>query len=66
MEIVQCTQANLRKYTPEKLSRESQNVQDSFRAEGIKLIQCLTILKQYAGDCDEVYTKERVFPPHGR
>ncbi|XP_065887407.1 ubiquitin carboxyl-terminal hydrolase 9X-like isoform X3 [Dysidea avara] len=66
MEILRHTQANLHKYTPEKLSQEPQKVQDSFWAEATKLILCLTLLKEYADECDRVYAEERAFPPHGR
>ena len=66
MEILRRTQANLRKYTPEELAQEPQETQDSFRAEATKLIRCLTVLKEYAGECDEDYAEERAFPPHGR
>lgn len=66
MEILRRTQANLRKYTPEELAQEPQEVQDSFRAEATKIIRCLTVLKEYAGECDEEYAEERAFPAHGR
>ena len=66
MENLRRTQTNLRKYTPKELSQEPQEVQDSFRAEATKLIRCLTVLKEYAGECDEDYAEERAFPPHGR
>jgi len=66
MEILKRTQANLLKFTPEELAHEPQETQDSFRAEATKLIRCLTVLKEYAGECDEDYAEERAFPPHGR
>jgi len=66
MEILKHAQANACKYTPKELSQKPQEVQDNFRTETTKLIRCLTILKECAGSCDEVYSNERAFPPHGR
>ena len=42
------------------------NVNICFRAEATKIICCLTVLKDYAGECDEEYAEERAFPAHER
>ena len=39
---------------------------DEIRHEAIKIVRCLTVLKEYVAECDDDHVEERVILPHGR
>ena len=39
---------------------------DRIRHEAIKIVRCLTVLKEYIAECDDDHVEERAILPHGR
>lgn len=36
------------------------------REAALRIVRCLTVLKEYIAECDEDYGEERLVLPHGR
>ena len=39
---------------------------DQLLEEAKKTVRCLTVLKEYVGECDDDHAEERAILPHGR
>lgn len=64
MQQLQIIYESLQQYKPGEIEQEPPEVQQGCKAEVNKLVRCLTLLKEYAMDCDEEYGEERGIPPH--
>lgn len=48
------------------IDKKSEVPREKLHEEAKKTVRCLTVLKEYVGECDDEHAEERVILPHGR
>lgn len=55
----------LQKEASEKQTKNSSS-KGTIREAALRIVRCLTVLKEYIAECDDDHGEERVILPHGR
>ena len=48
------------------MDKKSELPREKLQQEAKKTVRCLTVLREYVGECDDEHAEERAILPHGR